>query len=322
MRYNKSALKAKRIGEKRKMKQTWKNSVNVAGYVFSTRNLNPRVSKDGTNYISGAVNIAVDEDALNVIPVSFYATETYKNGKPNDTYNVLKQIADGSVQTYQQAGKNAARVRVDGSISTNDFVGRNGDVVSPKQVRGSFIHFDSVSNFCANFDADTVFTSCAERTVEGEEPFQSLRGFVLSYKNAMVPVEFSVRSKEGMKFFDSQDISASNPLVILVKGKIVTNTVEHKTCEEGAFGESVVNTTSRSFQSWDVTFAAREPYEFGDEGAISKDDIKRLVAEREVALERVKDRAANRSNGGFSTQHTPSKKTPAVDGYSIDEYPF
>ena len=295
------------------MKQNWENKMNVRGYVFNTKNLNLRTSKDGSNYISGNVNIATDEDAMSVVSVSFYATEKYKSGKPNGTYNLLKQIIDGEVHTYEQVGKDAVKVRIDANIGVNDFVGKDGEIRSPKQIHGSFMYIDKYPGFEAKFEADAVFTSATERKFEGEEPFLALRGFVLGFKNALIPVEFTARDKASMNFFESQDISPAEPLAINIGGEIVTNTVVRESTEETAFGERTVNNT-RSFQSWVVT-SGKMPYEFGDDAVMTKDDIKRLTAEREVVLERVKERAANRAGNSFATTSKPATK-------GVDEYDF
>lgn len=275
------------------MKANWENKVNVRGYVFSTKNLKERVSsKDGSKFISGNLNIATDENALNVVTVSFYASEFYKNGNRNNTYTMLKDIIDGNVKTYEQVGKDAARVRISADIGVNDYIGQDGEMHSPKQVRGKFIHTDDYNTFEASWEADTVITSATIREYEGEEPSLLLRGFVLDYRNAMVPVNFSARDKASIEFFEGQDISPSNPCVINISGVIATNTVVRESTEETAFGARVKN-TSRSFQTWEVT-SGKTPLDFDDEAVITADDVKRLTTEREARLQYVKERNANR----------------------------
>ena len=49
----------------------------------------------GKEFISGNIEIAVDDEGLNVIPVHYtYVTETTNSGKRNATYGVLKRIID------------------------------------------------------------------------------------------------------------------------------------------------------------------------------------------------------------------------------------
>ena len=51
----------------------------------------------GKEFISGNIEVAVDEAGLNVIPVHFtYVTELTSKEQVNKTYNVLKKIIENS----------------------------------------------------------------------------------------------------------------------------------------------------------------------------------------------------------------------------------
>lgn len=280
------------------MKKDWKNSVAVRGYLFSVKNLNKRVAKDGSNYISGVVNVAADENAMNVVSVFFYAPERFKSGNSNDTYLLLNDILLGNYRTYEQVGKDAPRLRIDASISPNDFVGRDGNVVTSKQIRGSFAHLDDrAPSFHAQFDADCVINVINEREFEGEESSVTVKGFTCGFRGDMIPVEFSVRDPQLKEYFLSQEVSSANPMIANMRGEIVNNTVTRETVEDNAmsFGKPRVKTTSRSFQSWDITGGTRLG-EFEDGNIITRDDIKRMKADRDVVVARVKERAANRQS--------------------------
>ena len=57
---------------------------------------NEQSTEFGKEFISGTIDIATDEEGLNVIPVHFtYVTEITKNGKVNATYTNLKNIING-----------------------------------------------------------------------------------------------------------------------------------------------------------------------------------------------------------------------------------
>ena len=54
-------------------KETYANEVNVRGYVFShTLQERDSTRNPGDKVIMGLVNIATDDDAVNVVPVNFY----------------------------------------------------------------------------------------------------------------------------------------------------------------------------------------------------------------------------------------------------------
>lgn len=305
------------------MKQ-FENKVHLEGRIFS-HTLQKRVTGEqsknpGTEYIGGTLNIATDEAGINVVPVRFtYVTAVYsRSGKPNDTYNVLSQIIENDV-TWEKNGKEAApQVRIDGDIEVNDFLGRNGEMVEAKGVRGSFVHFASGSfglnsdeNKRNTFEADMLITATIPQEPEGGESYLNLRGYVFAYRNALVPVTFSIHIPAGITYFEKCDISNDNPLLTKVWGNIVSTTQEIKTEVESAFGGSQVNVTTRTLRAWDVTGCAVEPYEWNDEATITVADFQNLLADREQVKAEAKRRAEERNNSAAGSAGFPSSGSEA-----------
>lgn len=305
------------------MKQ-FENKVHLEGRIFS-HTLQKRVTGEqsknpGTEYIGGTLNIATDEAGINVVPVRFtYVTAVYsKSGKPNDTYNVLSQIIENDV-TWEKNGKEAApQVRIDGDIEINDFLGRNGEMVEAKGVRGSFVHFangsfglNSDENKRNTFEADMLITATIPQEPEGGESYLNLRGYVFAYRNALVPVTFSIHIPAGITYFEKCDISNNNPLLTKVWGNIVSTTQEIKTEVESAFGGSQVNVTTRTLRAWDVIGCAVEPYEWNDEATITAAEFQNLLADREQVKAEAKRRAEERNNSASGNAGFPSSGSEA-----------
>lgn len=306
------------------MKQ-FENKVHLEGRIFS-HTLQKRVTGEqsknpGTEYIGGTLNVATDEAGINVVPVRFtYVTAVYsKSGKPNDTYNVLEQIITDDL-TWEKNGKDSApQIRVDGDIEVNDFLGRNGEMVEAKGVRGSFVHFangsyglNSDENKRNTFEADMLIAATIPQEPEGAEPYMNLRGYVFAYRNALVPVTLSIHNAAGIKYFDKCDISNENPLLTKVWGNIISTTQEIKTEVESAFGGAQVNVTTRTLRAWEVAGCAAEPYEWNDESTITIEDFKKLLDDREQVKAEAKRRAEERNNNstaGFPLNGSESPKT-------------
>ena len=312
------------------MRSNLNNSVHVEGYVFS-HSLQNRVSRKGVPFIMGDLNIATDDQGSNVVPVHFtYVTETYaKSGKPNQTYALLNSLIEDSSRTFESCGKDAMKVRVDGDVEVNDFVTREGEMASPKRIRGSFVHqmTNSIAENPATFDVDMLIAAATEREVEDGDDYMNLRGYVFNFRGDLLPVDFNIRSKGGMLYFGNQDISNSSPLFTHIKGNIVSATIETRKEEESAFGEPIVNVTTRNVRTWDVTWAAAEPYEFGDGGDMSKDELKQKLTERETYLAEVKknheDYMASRNGGqNFAPATTAVSSTDTTNGYDDDDFAF
>lgn len=320
------------------MKNNWVNKCAVQGYIFNKgegrRALQKRVTGEnsknpGQEYIQGELNIATDEDATNVVTVWFqYVAPTWpakgdKPERPNTTFQTLETIINSAV-TYEEVGKNATTVRIDGNIGVNDFYTRDGELASPKRIEGSFVHLmnstEKIADRPATFEADMIISAAAEREMENEEEnYVNLNGYVFNFRNDVLPVTFTVRTDAGMKYFLDQDY----PMVTKVWGDIVSSIVKTEHITESAFGAPTVDVTTRSIRSWDVIGASAEPADWDDESTITRDELKDKVRERETRLAEQKKRDEeyrNRTSSAF-----PAATTNAVekdDDDDMDEFPF
>lgn len=304
------------------------NAVHVEGYVFS-HNLRALVSKKtGTPFIMGDLNIATDDTFTNVVPVHFtYVTETFKSGKANPTWEILQELMAGG-KTVESDGTDAMKVRIDGDVEVNDFVTRDGDMASPKRVRGSFMHLMTgpLSDMPATFDVDMLIVAATEREVEDGDDYLNLRGYVFNYREDALPIDVNVRSKGGMNYFEDCDISSSNPLYTHIKGEIVSQSIVREVTEESAFGEPIVRKVTRNLRTWDVTWASVEPYEWDDESTLTKKEFKKKLAEREEHLAQVKkdyeEYQASRDGGQSFASKPAATVTTAVEDDDDNEFDF
>lgn len=299
------------------MRDNWINKCHIEGRIFN-HTLQKRVSGEksknpGTEFIQGQINVATDEEGINLVPVHFtFVTEFYsKSGKPNDTYKILQEIIDND-KCWEKNGKDEApQVRIDGDIEINDFLGRNGEMVEAKQVRGSFVHYANGSyglnadeSKRNTFEADMLIAATIDQEVEGGDDYLNIRGYVFAYRNALIPVTFSVHNKGGIEYFQKCDISNANPLLTKVWGNIISTTQEIKTEVESAFGGAQVNVTTRTLRAWEVEGCAVEPYEWDDESTLTVAEFKQLLEQREetkaAAKKRAEDYQASRNGStGF-----------------------
>ena len=272
------------------MKSNFENSVEVKGWVFN-HTLAKKVSRKGVEYIGGSINVATDKDAVNVVPVNFmYVTPTFKSGKPNTTYSFLEQIINEN-NTYEMNGTSATKIRIDGDVECNDFVTREGEMASPKRIRGSFAHpetGDIAKVGCAKFKTDMLIEGYQEVEFEDSDNYGRIRGYVFNFKNDFLPVEYTVRTAGGMSYFEKADISVSEPMLTKVWGNIVCTTIENRTETENAFGAPTVNITTRTLRAWDIEGASVDPMEFGDESTMTAEDVTKGKADREQHLAEVR----------------------------------
>lgn len=279
----------------------------------------------GTEFISGNVEIATDNEGLNIVPVHFtYVTALTAKGKPNATYNVLKAIIDGTHGSVMKDGKDgAAKFRIDSAIGLNEFYAdRKGteELVSVKRNEGGFVHVvadvnedEKVRN---TFELDMIITGTriVEADPERELPEKLIvKGATFNFRNDLLPIELSVVNPHAINYFESLDASNSNPIFTKVKGRQISETVVKKIEEESAFGESSIREVRNTRKDFVITWAQKEPYVWDDEQTITAAELKNCMSARETALAAMKARQDEYK----ASKAGANKITPAAGGFNF-----
>lgn len=280
----------------------------------------------GTQYIAGNIEIAVDEEGLNVIPVHFtYVTEVTNSGKKSPTFTVLKRIIDEDKATVSVGKDEAFKLRVDTALSLNDFYTQDDQLVSAKVNEGGFVSI--VNSLCDEkerntWEADMVITGCniieADPEKNINEDYMQVKGAIFNFRNEVLPVDFILRNKDGFKHFENMDASGANPTFTKVWGRIncltKTTTVE----EETAFGEAAVRTYERKVKEWEITGTPKViSYDFGGED-LTAEELTKAMQDREIKLADVKKRTeeyrAQRNAGTAASVAQATGPKPAKTG--------
>lgn len=256
----------------------------------------------GKEFIGGTLDIATDEDCINVITINFtYVTEKTSKGGVNATFTALKNIIENGKTIVAKGKDEATKVKIDTALALNDFyTNRTGEevLVSAKRNEGGFVTI--VSSLCEEdkrntFEFDMLINGT--RLVEADEErnipsdYLIVKGAVFNFREAILPVELIVRNPSGIKYFDSLDASQTNMTFTKVWGKINSENIKTYKEEESAFGKAKVTEYEKNVKEWVITGTANEPYEIGDaENGITLEEIKAKVADREVHLAEVKKR--------------------------------
>lgn len=312
------------------MKAKLENTCHIEGYVYdhklSSKVTGPNSKKPGTTFINGELRIATDEDCLNIVTVHYsYVTPTTSTGKENNTFAVLNAIINKTHGTVMSVGKErAAAVRIDSAIGLNDWYDYNNeDFVSAKRNEGGFIHIIQPDEFNAKeadrstFKADMVITNV--RRVEADEERNLpekviVKGAIFDFRKSLLPVEFTATDPGAMNYYEGLEVSASNPVFTKVWGSQISMTVVKTYAEESAFGDPSIREVRSSRKEWLITGGAKEPYVWGEEDTITNDELKKLIADREIYLAEVK----KKSDDYRASQNA----TPSAFGGSTPEGEF
>lgn len=305
------------------------NQEQIAGRIYQHNLQIKKVTNEsspnfGKEFISGTIDIATDEAALNIVTIHYtYVTEQTKSGGANPTYTNLKRIIDGGKTVFTDGKDLAWKVRCTPAIALNDFYPQGQDqLVSQPRHEGGFV---TIVNELPpegiernKFTVDTLITQVdiVEADPEAGIPdtYAKLHCAIFNFRNDILPFNLTVRNPSGVKYFESLDASNSNPVFTKVWGKISSETVSIQRETKSAFGEAAVDTTQRRIREWVITGAQEEPYIFEEGGDLSPTEIKTAIENRNVYLADVKKRAddyyANRNN----TKSTPTNANAVPTG--------
>lgn len=276
------------------------NRAEISGRVYDKSGLEIKTVKNqasenfGKPFIGGKLDIAVDEDGINVVTVYYtYVAPTTKAGGVNKTYTVLEKIVNEG-KTWLSDGKDdATKIKLTPSFAANDFISRNDELIESTRLEGGFAEFiDALPEKeieRSTFVTDMVINNVAEN--EGNEernipPYTTVKGCVFNFRGEMIPVEYRTRNEGAINYFQSLDASPSNPVFTQVKGIVNSIKTKVEVVEESAFGEASVSYRERNLKENIVTWAKPETYEFGED--ITEDELKKAIQDRQTHLADVK----------------------------------
>lgn len=264
----------------------------------------PNSKTPGTKFISGTVSIATDNNCVNVVPVHYtYVTQTTSKGNTNNNFTILEDIINGKYKTVMKDGKDiATKISIDSTVGLNEFFSTQNSneptLVSVKRNEGGFIHILNAlaenENDRNTFKTDMLITSVKRIEADPEKNLPEkgiLKGWIFDYKNALLPVEYTVyNDRGGIDYFESMSPSNNNPFFTQVWGNQVSETVVRTTVTESAFGDDAVRTTTSVKKDFVVLSCSKYPYEWDDESTMTAIELKEAMANRETYLATIKQR--------------------------------
>lgn len=307
---------------------SFENAVHVEGYIYdinlNMRTSGPDSSKPGTPFINGSIDVATDDDCLNVVRVSFaYMTEFYaKSGKENQTFKLLSKIAADGKSVKNVGIDKAMKVRVDGSIAVVDYLNRENKMTSFQEMQGSFVHevtgaLPADENSRNQFTADTILTNVG---FNESETVYSLKGYVLDFRNSLIPVTFTLSNPRGQQAFEKLNIGPENPMVVNLWGNIINTTIQSEaSVEEDDFddwGVAKVETTTTTLRTWQV-IGAKTSAAVPVEDKIDENHFHQMLAARKEYVATRKQRQEEYRASKNAPATTATSKTVISKGYDF-----
>ena len=308
------------------------NTTHIEGLVYDhklEKKVSGKESKNpGTEFINGILNVATDDKGMNVVPVHFsYVTATTSKGGTNNTYNALSRIIDENPSVVKVGRDNAMKVRIDSAIGLNEFYAdlKDEKPVCAKRNEGGFVHIvnelDEDEKKRSYFETDMLITGVRDVEADPDRNLPAkvvVMGYAFDFRNALLPVEYSVLNENGMKYFQKLDCSPASPTFTKVWGRQVSQTIKTEITEESAFGEASVRIRETTNRDFVITGTSKVPYMWDDESTITAMEMKKALQDREIYLASVKKRQEDYQN---SKSNGAAAKTAmantAASGYNF-----
>lgn len=322
------------------MKKKFVNETHIEGILYDHK-LEERVTGDtsknpGMHYIKGKISIATDDRKTNIVDINYTyepMTTGGSNGKevkPNSKYEFLNNIINGTYKTFlaSQNEAEAIKLRVDSAVGLNEWYSdQNGSLSEPELVSvkvndGGFLHIINGKMTTpddpkdrSNFKTDIFLTSAIRKEPDEEHNIPErmvLKGYVFSFRQEILPIEYMLYDPNGMDYFESLNISKNNPIFTQVSGEQLSTTSTNKVEIESAWGMPQIKETTTTRKEFVVTWARPDIYGF-DESTIELDDVTNMQAKRELYLAETKSRyedSKKKKSTGFATPNTAVTDTP------------
>lgn len=300
------------------MKKKFINETHVEGFLYDHK-LEKKVTganskAPGTEFIAGTISVATDDKMENVVQIHYtYETATFaKSGSANSRFPVLSKIIDENPTVLNVGADKAMKVRCDSAVELNEWFPQVTDEKPTSIIRneGGFIHVVNSLNEDEKqrntFKADMIITNVKDVEADPEkniDAYVKVKGAVFQdFRKQLMPVEFVVRGKGGMQYFQNMDVSPKSPVFTTVWGRQLSKTVITKTVTASAFGEDEVRERQNTTREFVITGCSKEPYEFDDESTLTKAELSKMMADRELYLADIKQRRIDYENskGGSS----------------------
>lgn len=289
------------------------NNINIVGKLLSAT-FGDGTMSDGRRYERASLTVRVNQKIENnletdEIPVSIFAAQFTKTGKPNPMYENIQRLKD--MKTIQNVGiDNADWIRLSkANLQENPFVARNGQFYNGWQIRGAFCGKASESpTEIASFAADLfVLDMRDEVNSEGDTTGRLIvKGGLVQYGGALDVLEFVVEDPTKIDFI--QRTWEVNNTVGVVGRIRVTTKEDHHPAATSSWGEVLEEDTTRLVRELVITGGAQEPYE--EEFAYDSADIKKAFNIRKAKIEQMQIDARNGAN---KTTQTSTKKAAKYD---------
>ena len=285
------------------------NKMNLVGKLMNVDFGEGKLS-DGREYKRATVTIRVTQsvdgkEETSEIPVGFFASPYTSTGKPNPAYKSLVDLKE--LKTAQNVGvDNADQVRItSATLSENNFVSRNGNLINGFQIRGSFINAAKLMD-AATFNTEIYIMRINDEVDREGEPTGRLvvTGGIVQYGGRLDVLNFIVEAPDKVEFV-SRNWTENTTQRVVGRVRVTSHEVEASN-ESSGWGEEIPDTTTTFVRELIITGGDDGPKD--EEFSYDQTDIKKAFNVRKAMIEQLQIDARSKAKNQGSSGHADAKK--------------
>lgn len=266
------------------------------------------------NSIGGTIKVQVNqningETVMLEVPVHMFSAELTNKGTKNPAYQNIEKIMNEFTSIAAAGGvQGADAIRItNGSISINEFVGRNGEISAYPRINASFVtkirqdEMKPEATFSATF---VVGKKVAEVDKDGVETGRyKITGVLPQYGGKVDVVEFITANPKVIEAINQY--WSENDTVSAI-GRLNFSSHKETVIKEVDFGEPQEQVRTFSVSELVITGGSAAPLE-GDH-AYDMNEIKDALIERTARLEKMKEEQAEKGKTRNAPQANSNNK--------------
>lgn len=264
------------------------NRVTIQGTLMDN-NIEIKVDSKGRRYLSGPVEVKVDNDYI--VPIDTFAYELKSNGEKNGLYERLVKVID--YPSARTVGLGAApKITISNArVEDNSFYSeRDARIVNNWRISGAFMRL--AANDAKNineFEVEGVIASIKEVTGRDGEPTDTyqLKLFNVGFGEKVNELTFTFDDPAAIKYIN-ENYGVGDKVTLC--GQIIYEQVERTIEKELGFGEPIKQTFTNTVRLLKIT-AGTEPTP-ADESGIALKDLQTIIVKQNNMI---KERAEAKS---------------------------
>lgn len=254
-----------------------------------------------TEYVGGSIKVLVSETTANgtlhnmEIPIHMFSNKYTKTGSVSPAYEAIERVMKEYVSIAACGDEaHADRVMVVGSkntrITMNDFVGRDGNIVSDPRLTASFVSkvtgpFEPEATFSLECMLNNMHRVTDADGVEVDPAKLELQVIVPMYGGKVQVMKLHVTNPAAISHIESNWESGKT---YQVNGRLNFDAKTVETLQEVAFGDPIKKSHTVSVKEFIIS-SGSDAYD--DDLAFNIGEIQAAVAQRKADLEAKKNQA-------------------------------